>query len=503
MTLNDINGTSQEKSLDKIKEQDKFDNRFINIIKKKWLISGSKTLLLVLILITVFILITYGMQKLELTPIDLTSNKAYTLSDMSKERVAKVEKDVNVYLIGFTDDDSVTVIAKQYNKVNPKINVEAIDIKQRKDLAEKYKISSADTNGIIVESGEKSKVLTTNDLVSYDKDTYETTDVSEEKLTSAIMNITTDNIPNVYFLSNYSDISLESGMSYLQIYLQNEIMNVNTVDILSKGNVPEDCDALVILTPEKDFEDVVANSIIKYINNGGNILWFNFAYGTEKNLPNVNKVLETYGVNPFSAGYIMESDTSKMISSAPYMILPEIEPSDVTSKLSSVLMVQPTKINISEFDRLNELKIENENLLVASSSSFFRTDFTTQSTTKTAQDAEGEFTIGAKLTKSLEGDKKSTLIIYGDNYLISDVPVSQNSTTPIIATYNNKDLVLNSIAYLTNREEDITIRKTKDDIVTYSATELEIRIIQIIIFAVPVIILIVGIVVWQVRRRKK
>lgn len=501
--MSDMNGTSQEKSLDIIREKDKFDNKFINIIKKKWLISGSKTFLLVAILVAIFILITYGMQKLELTPIDLTSNKAYTMSDESKEKISKIDKDVNVYLIGFTDDDSVTVIAKQYNKVNSKINVEAVDITQRKDLADKYKIDKSSANGIIVESGEKSKVLTTNDLVNYDSETYETTDVSEEKLTSAIMNISTENIPNIYFLSNYSDISLESGLSYLQIYLQNEIVNTQTVDILSKGSVPDDCSTLVILTPDKDFEDIVADSIIKYINNGGNILWFNFAYGTEKNLPNVNKVLAAYGVNPFSVGYIMETDTSKMIAGAPYMILPDVQSSKVTEKSKSVLMIQPTKINIVESEKLNELKVEKEDLLVTSEASFFRSDIKMQATSKTDTDESGKFIVGTKLTKSLDNDKKSTLILYGDNYMISDMPISQNSSSPIVAAYNNKDLALNSLAYLTEREENITVRKTKDNVATYNATELEIRIIQIIIFAVPAIIIIAGIVVWQVRRRKK
>ena len=66
----------------------------------------------------------------------------------------------------------------------------------------------------------------------------------------------------------------------------------------------------------------------------------------------------------------------------------------------------------------------------------------------------------------------------------------------------NKDLVLNSIAYLTNREEDITVRKSTGAI-TYTATELENRIILGIIIAVPIIIITVGVVVWINRRRKK
>ena len=72
----------------------------------------------------------------------------------------------------------------------------------------------------------------------------------------------------------------------------------------------------------------------------------------------------------------------------------------------------------------------------------------------------------------------------------------------MIAYRQNKDLVLNSIAYLSDREEDITVRKSTGS-VTYTATEQENRIILAIITAVPLIIIAVGIFVWFIRKHKK
>ena len=71
-----------------------------------------------------------------------------------------------------------------------------------------------------------------------------------------------------------------------------------------------------------------------------------------------------------------------------------------------------------------------------------------------------------------------------------------------INLYNNKDLFLNSLAYLTKRENTITIRKSYED-VNYTVTGGQNRNIQIIIFTIPVIIIILGIVIWVIRRRKK
>ena len=469
---------------------------------KKWLINGTTTCAIVLFLISAFLLITMGMQKLDLTPIDLTPEKTYTVTDESKDKVSNIEKQVNIYLIGFSDDDSATILAKQYNKSNENINVEAIDITKRTDLAQKYGIDSNESSGIIVECGEKYKVLTDSELYTYDMNTYESINVTEEKLTSTILTVTADVVPNVYFLKGYSDFSLNSGMTYFSTYLENEVMEIKELDLLAKGNVPDDCDTLVITTPSKDFSDVVSNAIIKYINKGGNILWLNSSYGTTKELPNVNKVLATYGVNAFSTGYIMETDNDKMLSGAPYMVLPDVGYSNLTSKISTVLFAEPTKINIQDDDKLSELKVEKEEILTTSESSFFRSNLKSESTIKTDEDEAGEFSVGAMLTKTIKDDVKSILIIYGDNYFISDTTVTQNSQTPILLAYDNKDLVINSITHLTDREDNVTIRKTTDS-VTYTATQTQDTIIRVVIFVVPCLIILAGIIVWQVRRRKK
>lgn len=469
---------------------------------KKWLISGTTTAILIVSIIAAFILITIGMKKLELTPIDLTPEKSYTLTDESKEKVKNIDKNINVYLIGFSDGEPSTTIAKQYNKVNDKINVENIDIKKRTDLAQKYGIDSNESRGVIIECGEKFKVLTEQDLVSYDMTTYESTDVTEEKITASILKVTTDKIPNIYFLTGYTDMTLDSTLSLLGIYLENEILNVNKLDLLAKVNVPEDCDTLIITTPNKDFTEVMAESIIKYINKGGNILWLNSSYGIEMKLPNVNKVLAAYGIDPFSVGYTIETSTEKMYAGAPNMIIPETGYSDITSKTSSILLAEPTKLNLKNDDKLKELKIEKEDLLLASETSLFRSDLKSQSLKKIDSDIEGQFVIGAKLTKTINDNTKSTMVIYGDNYFISNAPVEEKNQTPLIMAYDNKDLVLNTIAALTDREEDITVRNKKDDI-TYTATQKQDNIIRIIIFTVPGLIILIGIIVWTIRRRKK
>ena len=70
----------KEKKPAKNTNKEKLGTRFINTIKKRWLISGTNTLLLIAILVAIVILINSVVQSLELTPIDCTSNKEYTLT---------------------------------------------------------------------------------------------------------------------------------------------------------------------------------------------------------------------------------------------------------------------------------------------------------------------------------------------------------------------------------------------------------------------------------------
>ena len=499
-----------EKAMIKTKK-DKKPSKFIEIIKKRWLVDGTKTLFLVLAIIAAFLGINVLMQNLELTPLDFTQEKLYTLTDESKEKVKNIDKDVNIYFIGYTDEDSNLDLAKQYKKVNEKIVAEAVDINNRPDLASKYGIESG-TQGIIVECGEKSKVLTANDLVTYDMTTYETISIAEEKLTSSILSVTSPKIPKVYFLEGYSEYSLSQNMRLLSIYLGNEVTEMDTLNVISTGKIPDDCDTLIITTPNKDFDDIATNAITEYINSGKNILWLNSALTQAKELPNVNKILELYGVKPFEVGIIRETDVSHMMTGSQDLIIPEVQYSSVTKDITNsigVVLINATKINI-DTDRLEELKVEKNDLLLASEGSYFRTNFNIQSTNPVEGEDKGTFLVGAELHKTVkdaneetgESTLESKLIIYGENYFVTDYPISQTSQAGAIQLAYNKDLALNSLAYLVDREEDITARKSTGT-VTYTATQEQDIIVRTIIFAVPGLIILVGIVIWIIRRRKK
>ena len=141
-----------------IKPKEKIGTKFLETIKKRWLISSTNTILLIAILIAIVILINSFVQSLELTPIDCTSNKQYTITDETKNRIKEIDKQVNIYMAGYTEEDTTYTLVKQYNKVCKNINVEIIDLTERTDLADKYHLQN-DYSAIVIESADKSKTL--------------------------------------------------------------------------------------------------------------------------------------------------------------------------------------------------------------------------------------------------------------------------------------------------------------------------------------------------------
>lgn len=481
----------------------------IEKIKKSVLIKRTTTIIFILVIVALFIVLTLWINSLNLEPIDFTSEKLYTLTQTSKEKIKNIEKEVNIYFIGYSEDNSVIDLAKQYEIVNNKINVELVNSTTRPDLAEKYGIEG-NANGIIIEGNEKSKILSPNDFYTYDPSTYEQIDITEEKLTNSILYVVAEKIPTVYFLEGYSEFNVTENMNYLCMYLANEITEYKTLNILTTGNIPEDCDTLIITSPTKDFDDVATSAITDYINKSGNILWFNLAVTENKDLPNVNKILSIYGIKPFEVGVINETDNSKMMSGAQSIIIPNVNYSTITKNIPSALLINASKINFVKEEELENLKITKNILLEASEGAFFRTNFNITSTGKQVGEEEGPFIVGAEMQKRIseanaetgESEKISKLVIYGENLFISDYTLSQTSSYPMISYAYNKDLVIDSIAYLVDRQEDIIIRKDTNT-VNYTATVKQDNIIQGIIFGLPVIIIFTGILVWQHRRRKK
>jgi ABC-2 type transport system permease protein len=467
-------------------------------------------LIFVAIVIAAYILINWGVEKLNIPDADFTADKLYSITQPTKDKLGNLEKEVTITILNMSEYTSVIDLAHQYANFNEHIKVEQIDdISTRPDLESEYGLSS-DSSVLIFESEGKTKVVETYDLVTYDSTTYATIDKTEESMTNAILDVTVEEKPKIYFLTGHSKYS-EMDFLSLMTAISEEANDVETLDLLANTKMPDDCDVLVITTLAEDLTELERDEIIKYIKNGGEILMLQdpgVTVSDDYNLLNYQKVLDEYGIT-IEDGIIIETDTSRMISGAPNFIINSVtEDSSITKNAGmniSACFINAGLIEFAKPEKMEELGVDVEYLTASSSNAFLRTDLSVTSASKTDEDEElTSSTTGAILTKTLEDGKESKLVVFSSAVFATDTKIQISSGYYLYAVnlYNNEDILLNSISYLTQREDNITIRKSVET-VTYTVTEQQHRVILTIIFAVPIAIIILGIVVWQVRRRKK
>ena len=77
--------------------------KFLEIIKNKWLIKGTTTLLLVLIVIACYIGLNMLVEKVNVENLDFTEKKLYSLSDETKTKLKDLDQDVTIQLINAKD----------------------------------------------------------------------------------------------------------------------------------------------------------------------------------------------------------------------------------------------------------------------------------------------------------------------------------------------------------------------------------------------------------------
>lgn len=480
--------------------------KFLEIIKNKWLIKGTTTLVLVVIVVACYIGLNWAVEKINLEDLDCTEKKLYSLSEETKNKISNLDKETTIQLINMSNYDYVVEYSKKYTRASDKIKVEEIeDLSSRADLMTKYKLEATDSL-IVVKIGEKEKTIEISDLYTYDYSSGRQIDTTEEAITNAIVELTIEQKPQIYILSGKTYYTTAQALTSIITQLEEDSNEVKYLDILSTGSVPEDCSCLIITTLSKDLSELERDKIIEYIQKGGKLMMLTSQNVLDIDTPNFDAVLAQYGIS-MDFGAIFEQDTSKMLQNAPEMVIVDANASfmkniDMTLKMC---LIDAGKIKFADEESLEKLGVEYETIASTGETSFIRTNFDINSYKKTEKDGEeGASIVGALVTKTISDDVKSELIIYSNEIFASnmEVPVSNQYYMYASDLHNNKDVILNSISYLTERTDTITIRKTSEE-ERYTVTDQEDAIIKTIIFVLPVLIIGIGIVVWQVRRRKR
>ena len=180
----------------------KLSERFILSLRRKWLVNGTKTFLIIAILVAAYIALNLWTNKLDLPELDVTENKIYTLSDASKKAIENINQDVKMYAYGFDENDSLIRLLKQYNKINPKITYEILTEENNYELIKENELQEG-YHILIIESGDSKKVIDASyEFYTYDYTTFQEVDTTEQTITNSILALNAENKPKVYWKRN-------------------------------------------------------------------------------------------------------------------------------------------------------------------------------------------------------------------------------------------------------------------------------------------------------------
>lgn len=218
---------------------------------------------------------------------------------------------------------------KEYPKLNERISLNfiAYESEEAKAIMKEYPDTMFYYGDIIVRAtvGEAKRIQTVNFVDIYSLITDSATGTSsigssdvETAVSSAIATVITAETKTVGLITGHSDELYTEEFKDFFLKANYEVEIIKNSDIES---IPENVDALVLAAPTVDFTETELAAVEAFLENGGNLdkgLMY-FASPNTANLPNVKKLLSTWGVE-VKKGILFEDTEGNFIPGSPTII---------------------------------------------------------------------------------------------------------------------------------------------------------------------------------------
>ena len=461
-------------------------------------------------LITIFaiiatILINMGMSALGNTHNlnwDLTTNKAFRLTDTSKEFIENLDKDVEVIVLNteqnFVDNGEyfaqANQVLKQYSQVSNKIKLSYVDMAANPTYISEYTGEDLQTNSIIVKSGSNHTTLSAMDIFDV-QTSYQGTQIvssqAEQAVSSAIMNVTSDKKVKISLITGFD----EEDSSSLISLLEKNNYEVKDQSILTE-DIDKDSQIAIIYGPKRDYDKEAISKLRAYLENDGNYSR-NLFYVATPNLtsaPNLNEFLKEYNMQ-IGDGLIYETNTKNLLSlNSPFYAVYEYADSEYAGVVKNTSI--PVSIPYSHpIEILDELKVTT--LIESSSTSGVVPSNADENWSPADSTKKGPIPAMAIAETQVDGiENQSKVLVCGSVVAFDDTFLSRGAL-------NNSSYTLGVFNKITHQENVIQIESKSLEgqelgISAYQAATIGI----ILTFVLPIIVVIAGIVVWAKRSNK-
>ncbi|MHB1414693.1 MAG: GldG family protein [Chloroflexota bacterium] len=417
---------------------------------------------------------------------DLTESGAYSLSPQTLSILNNLQspiKVVGIYLNGNPSEQQAEDLLKEYAARSDKFTYEFVDPDTQPTVVQQYKVTS---EGLIFLNGDKRQ---------------DVTGISESDFTNALIKVTSAKQLKVAFVVGHGERSVDpnsqaSGQgSYMsaEAALQADNYEVTTLSLAS-GPVPADIAALIVADPKTPLLDQERQTLRDYLQAGGKAMVM-YEPGQETD---PDQILSDYGLQ-LGKDYVLDA-AQALFPDVGTPIITQYGWSPITKDLPQTVF--PTVAAITPPASATDGVVVTP-LARTSDQSWGETDVQNPKYDD-GVDAKGPLDIAvsveadAKTTdSSTSGDTqdnppKTRLVVVGDADFAAD---------GVIQMAGNRDFFVNSVNWLTESENLISIRPKPPEVNTVYLTPQQANLIGLSsVVLLPLLVLVWGGSIWWSRR---
>ncbi|MBF0505094.1 MAG: GldG family protein [Candidatus Omnitrophica bacterium] len=424
---------------------------------------------------------------------DVTRAKQHTLRAGTCAVIKNLKQDVKLtaFFAG-SPPKYLEDLFKEYTKVSHgKITTEIIDpIEQIGYAAQFGNVINVKEHKVFVSSGRQKKEID-----------FTESPLSQEQLTNAIVRVN-EGKRRVYFLTGHGEYDIESkddqGLNTLTRLLDSNNFESSRLMLAVAGEIPKDCSVLIIAGP-RNYLTKQENEIIEaYLEKGGRALFLveNVIVTTpDKPLtpeevgknPSLNEILNQWGL------YVEADVVVDLVSHAGQDVGSPatknyVKHEALTKGLDYTFYVRPRSISVLKEHR-STIKLAPIVLTASTKESWGESDRTLKVHFDETKDRPGPVPIAYVVFEDKKtGDLADTrLIVFTDADFLSNAYIDQ---------YSNAQIGLNVINWLAQTDYKVFVDQEKIKVERLDLTSQQKHIIALILFFMPVLIALAGIMVW-------
>lgn len=418
---------------------------------------------------------------------DLTNSGIYDITDTSVDYLAALEKDVEIHVLADESsvDSRIVRFLNKYEDLSDHLTVEYIDPLVYPSVLSQYGVEDGTVVVTCADTGLQES-FAIDDIIGYDLMTYyyygtksETDFDGEGLLTSAVDAVVTEARRAVYQTSGHQETELSAEETER---LEKAHLSVDTVNLLTDGGVPADCDLLIINAPIRDLADDELDMVLEYLSVGGHVVYT--MSDQLEDLPNLEAMCAAYGMT-VADGFI--ADTQRYYQNNPYLFFPVIDTSvDAAAGLSGdsmVLLYGSRGVTLTDPER--------ETVTV---SAFLTTSEDGYAIVDENNQTRGTYAVGAVATEEIDDNIFTRLTVFGSASL-TDTGITSSFTN-----LDNTDLYVSALLAGFDDVSAISIAPVSLTVPMNTVTTAGLWGL-LFILVIPAALVVCGFVRWMRRRR--